>query len=87
MNQFWEHSLNKLGSLYTAMTPLALSESLTEMVNAIIERLIEATGADAALIRIWDRDAGNYPAIGQRVTPMNLLRELDLNARQERSNG
>ena len=36
------------------------------MVNAIIERLIEATGADAALIRIWDRDAGNYPAIGHR---------------------
>ena len=65
-NQFLEHSLNKLGSLYTAMTPLALSESLSEMVNAIIERLLEATGADAALIRIWDRDAGNYPVIGQR---------------------
>ncbi len=47
------------------MTPLALSESLSEMVNAIIERLMEATGADAALIRIWDRHGGNYPVIGQ----------------------
>ncbi len=34
------------------MTPLALSESLSEMVNAIIERLMEATGADAALILV-----------------------------------
>ena len=65
INQFLEHSLDKLGSLYTAMTPLALSESLSEMVNAIIERLMEATGADAALIRIWDRHDNNYPVIGQ----------------------
>jgi GAF domain-containing protein len=82
-NQFLEHSLNKLSSLYTAMTPLALSESLTEMVNAIIERLIEATGADAALIRIWDRDAGNYPAIGQRGYTDEFVEAL----RPERAEG
>ena len=82
-NQFLEHSLNKLGSLYTAMTPLALSESLSEMVNAIIERLIEATGADAALIRIWDRNAGNYPAIGHRGYGDEFIEEL----RPERAAG
>ena len=82
-NQFLEHSLNKLGSLYTAMTPLALSESLSEMVNAIIERLIEATGADAALIRIWDRNAGNYPAIGHRGYTDEFIEEL----RPERAEG
>jgi PAS domain S-box-containing protein len=83
MNQFLEHALNKLGSLYTAMTPLALSESLGEMVNAIIERLIEATGADAALIRIWDRDTGKYPVIGHRGYTDDFVEGL----RPERADG
>ena len=83
INQFLEHSLDKLGSLYTAMTPLALSESLSEMVNAIIERLMEATGADAALIRIWDRHDGNYPVIGQRGYTDDFVESL----RPDRSEG
>jgi PAS domain S-box-containing protein len=63
--RFLDKSLNQLAGLYTAMTPVALSESLGEMFNGIIERLIDATGADAALIRIWDKDSDNYPVIGQ----------------------
>lgn len=82
-NRFLEQSLNKLGSLYTAMTPLALAESLGEMVNGIIERLIEATGADAALIRIWDRNASDCPVIGQRGYSQEFIEEL----RPERTEG
>src|SRR5258706_2944765 len=82
-NQFLEQSLNKLGSLYTAMTPLPSSDSLAVMVNAIIERLIESTGADAALIRIWDSDAGDYPAIGQWGYTDEYIGEL----RPERGEG
>ena len=64
-NKFLDKSLNQLASLYTAMTPLAPSESLHEMMEGIIARLIDATGADAGLIRIWDKKTGGNPVIGQ----------------------
>ncbi len=82
-NRFLDKSLGQLTSLYTALTPLAPSESLGEMVSGIMERLVEATGADASLIRIWNRDAGNYPVIGQLGYPHAFIAE----ARPERSEG
>lgn len=63
-NSFLDKSLGQLTSLYTAMTPLAIAESLGEMVSGIMERLVEATGADASLIRILDNSG--YPIVGQR---------------------
>ena len=82
-NKFLDRLLNQLASLYTAMTPLALSESLGEMLKGILERLIEATGADAALVRILDRKAGNYPVIGH----MGYSREFIEDARPEGAEG
>jgi signal transduction histidine kinase len=58
--------LQQLGSLYTALAPIAAATSIQEMMGEIIDRLIDATSADAALIRTWDRNAGVYPVIGHR---------------------
>jgi signal transduction histidine kinase/CheY-like chemotaxis protein len=59
-------SLKRLGGLYTALTPLASSSSTEEMMDGILDRVIDATGADAALVRTWDSNASSYPIIGHR---------------------
>jgi GAF domain-containing protein/CheY-like chemotaxis protein len=82
-NRFLDRSLNQLGSLHTALTPLALSESLTEMIDGIITRLMEATGADAVLIRIWDQSARNRPVVAER----GYTWEFSDEPRRERSEG
>ncbi|HEY3165842.1 MAG TPA: GAF domain-containing protein, partial [Candidatus Binatia bacterium] len=74
--RFLDKSLNQLAGLYMARTPLGLSESLAEMMNGIVDRLIEATGADAGLIRIWDKNDRTYPVIGQRGYTTEFVEEL-----------
>ena len=76
-NQYLEKSLKQLSGLYTALTPLSPSESVQEMVDGVIERLTEATGADAALIRLHDKETGAYPIAGQRGFPDYYLKHVE----------
>jgi signal transduction histidine kinase len=62
---------------------LALSESFDKVVQGIIARLIEATGADAALVRLWDENAQTFPVIGQ----MGYSQEFIEESRPERVEG
>lgn len=55
-NAYLKKSLGQLSGLYTALGPLAPSETISEMMDGIIERLTQATGADAVLIRLQDQD-------------------------------
>src|SRR3989338_6512014 len=72
-NQYLERSLRQLSGLYTALSPLAPSESVHEMMDGIIDRLIEATGADAALIRLHDKEKGGFYCASQRGFPHYYL--------------
>jgi PAS domain S-box-containing protein len=65
-NSFLDHSLKQLAGLYTAMTPLSPAESTQAMIEAILDKLIAATGADAAAIRLAELTSSNYPVLGQR---------------------
>ncbi len=76
-NQYLERSLKQLSSLYTALTPLAPAESVHEMMEGIIERLMEATGADAALIRISDNATGALALASQRGFPDYYLKAIE----------
>jgi PAS domain S-box-containing protein len=76
-NKYLERSLKQLSSLYTALTPLTPSESLREMLEGILDRLLEATGADAALIRVRDEKTGTYPFQGHRGFPDHYLRKVE----------
>jgi len=49
-----ERSLKEISSLYTALAPLAPAESIHELMEEIIERVLRASGSDAALIRLRD---------------------------------
>ncbi len=61
-----EKSPKLLSELYAALAPLNLSESTREVIDGILERLMDATGADAALIRVWKKETGAYLHAGHR---------------------
>jgi len=56
----------EITALYTAMAPLSDKASLRELFEGIIERLILATGADAALVRIYDSEARRFTCLAQQ---------------------
>lgn len=64
-NASLETSLKQLDSLYTALSPIATTASTQELMSGIIDRVMEATGADAALIRVGHSD-GDLPIVAQR---------------------
>jgi PAS domain S-box-containing protein len=76
-NQHLERSLKKLDSLYTALTPLNPSTSIRETTEGILDRLIEATGAEAALIRLRDQQTGAYLFSGHRGFPAAYIAQLE----------
>jgi PAS domain S-box-containing protein len=65
-NGYLNRSLRQLSSLYTALGPLEPKKSTQATMAGIVERLMEATGADAALIRLWDKQTGAYLITGHR---------------------
>ncbi|HXG51275.1 MAG TPA: GAF domain-containing protein [candidate division Zixibacteria bacterium] len=73
-NRYLDTALSRLARLYAAMTPLSAGESTKELAGAIIDRLIEATGADAAAIRLWDPDSGIFRILEQRGFSPDFLR-------------
>jgi GAF domain-containing protein/two-component sensor histidine kinase len=76
-NQSLQKSLRQLSGLYTALAPLTPSESIHQMMGGIIERLLEATGSDAGLIRVRDPQTGTYPFSGHRGFPDDYLRRVE----------
>jgi signal transduction histidine kinase len=56
----------ELSTLYGALTPLAGSESVHQLFDRVIERLISATGADAVAIRLMDREQNKLVVLSQR---------------------
>jgi signal transduction histidine kinase/CheY-like chemotaxis protein len=75
--QYLARTLKQLGGLYTALSPITPAASTQEMVGGIIERLIDATSADGALIRVWDKKADRYPIISQRGFPDSYLKAVE----------
>ena len=76
-SRFLDRSLKQLGSLYTALTPLAAAQSTTEMMAGIIDRLLDATGADAALIRLRDPKEDRYTVVSQRNFPDDYQQRVE----------
>ena len=76
-NRRLETSLKELTSLYTALSPLTPASSINEIFDGIIERLMESTGADAALIRLQDKATGTLTWVSQRGFPDHYLRAVD----------
>ncbi|MPZ76738.1 MAG: GAF domain-containing protein [Deltaproteobacteria bacterium] len=76
-NQRLAKSLKELSRLYTALAPLSPAESVNGMLDGIVERLMEATGADSALIRLDDRQTRSFHWAAQRGFPDYYLRAIE----------
>jgi len=50
----------ELAAFYAALSPLKKSGSLSQLLEDAMERLMAATGADAALIRLKDTESGQF---------------------------
>ncbi len=69
INRRLEKSLREISGLYTVLTPLSEKETFHAVLDGIIEKLMAATGADAALIRLRDNSTGNFILATQRGIP------------------
>ena len=76
-NRSLETSLKQLESFYAALAPLTPGASNQEAMRGIIGRLVEATGADAALIRVWDSASQNHAIVGHSGYPEPFLKRVE----------
>ena len=68
-NRRLESSLKELSGFYAVLAPLVPSVSLQHLLDGIIDKLMVATGADAALFRLRDHVTGKIIRISQRGFP------------------
>jgi PAS domain S-box-containing protein len=72
-NQRLEKLLEDQSNLYADLTPLARAESIPQLLNKVIDRLMEATGADAAAVRFFDRRTNRFYVPAHRGFPQHYL--------------
>lgn len=74
-NHILESLVEEVSALYAAMSPLENAGTVTEMLGSVIDRLLPATGADAALIRLRDIKNGSSIYTAQRGFPESFLEQ------------
>jgi PAS domain S-box-containing protein len=77
-NRYLDKSLKQLSGLYTALAPLVPSESIQETMAGMIQRLMNATGADAILIRLWDKKANSHIIAGHHGFSDEYLKRVEI---------
>jgi signal transduction histidine kinase len=72
-----KNSLKVLPGIYSALAPLTSSGSVAETIDGILASLMEATGADAVLIRVWKKDTGAAVVAGHRGFTGDHVRQME----------
>ena len=75
--QYLERSLKQLTGLHTALTPISAGSSIEEMLTGILDRLLDATGADAGLIRMHDKTTNCYRIMSQRNFSADYIEKVE----------
>jgi signal transduction histidine kinase len=75
-NRRLEKLLEDQSNLYADLTPLARADSIPQLLNKVIDRLMEATGADAASIRFVDQRTQTFYVPVHRGFPEHYLEAL-----------
>src|SRR3990172_4691183 len=68
-----KRSNQELSALYAALAPISVDIQVGELLAGVIERLQLATGADAASIRMLDKNDGSFYYPAQKGFPQELL--------------
>ena len=74
--------LAELSRLHTALTPLGIAAAPQQIFEMAVDRLLQATGADAALFRVLDHASGGYVYLCQSGFPEDYLRRVRVVGRQ-----
>ncbi len=74
--------LAELSRLYTALTPLGIAAAPKQLFEMAVDRLLQATGADAGLFRVLDEAAAGYIYLSQRGFPEDYLQRVRVVRRQ-----
>jgi signal transduction histidine kinase len=72
-----KNSLKALPGIYSALAPLTASGSIAETIDGILASLMEATGADGVLIRVWKKDTGATVVAGHREFSDDHVRQME----------
>jgi len=70
-------SLQLLPGLYAALAPLSASGSIAEIIDGVVARFMEATGADAALVRVWKKETGASVVTGYRGFSEDHVKQME----------
>jgi two-component system sensor kinase FixL len=73
VNRQLSELLKQITGLYSALAPLDASESPQQMLDDIIDRVLAATGADAASVRVLDEATQCFLHLAHRGLPQNYL--------------
>lgn len=76
-NEGLKKSLKLLPGLYAALALLTPGESFQERLDGFIDSLVEATGADGALIWMWKKETGVSLVAGQRGFSDEHLKQVE----------
>ncbi|GEM_PF-1693824 len=71
-------TLRLLPEMHAALAPLNAAESLTDAIDDIIAKLVDATGADAALLRVWKRETGASIIAGHRGLSNEHVSQMEI---------
>jgi len=71
-------ALQLLPGVYAALAPLNQTESLNETVNGVVEKVVEATGADAAILRMWKKETGASLISGHRGMAEDFAKQMEI---------
>jgi GAF domain-containing protein len=72
-NRRLERLLEDQSRLYAVLAPLAPADSLNQILERVMERILAAAGADAALIKLQDRAKDAFFYAAQRGFPESFL--------------
>jgi len=82
-----KHANRELSALYAALAPIGADIQVQELLAGVIERLQVATGADAASIRMLDKNDGSFYFPAQKGFPQEYIpvnRTLESDSADER---
>jgi signal transduction histidine kinase len=71
-------TLKLLPEVHAALAPLNAAESLTDAIDGIVAKVLDATSADAALLRVWKKETGASVIAGHRGLTNEHVSQMEI---------
>jgi signal transduction histidine kinase len=71
-------ALRLLPEMHAALAPLNPAASLSDAINSVIAKVLDATGADALIIRVWKKETGASVIAGHRGVSDEHVSQMEI---------